>query len=88
MRILPSRELLSCTSYTCKDSRVQYIMHALHTAQTDIYNKNKVKYWMEKQTSASMKQSQLLRQQETVSYEQDVATNAEGNILLGEDPQV
>ena len=45
-----------------------------------------MKYWVERKISASMNQSQLLRQCETVSYEQQAA--AEGNeVTLGSEPK-
>ena len=45
-----------------------------------------MKYWVERKISASMNQSQLLRQSEMVSYEQEIP--AEGNeVTLGMEPK-
>ena len=53
--------------------------------QADTYNKNKPpKYWFETKVSATMNQSQLLRQSEEVAYSQAVDGN-DGEVILGAD---
>ena len=43
-----------------------------------------MKYWMEMKCSASMRQSQLIRESETVSFEQQVSADGD-EVELGKD---
>lgn len=54
----------------------------LTSSEADTYNKKKpFKYWYETRVTASMKQSRLLREQEHVSYNQEVEADEDGVVL-------
>ena len=55
-----------------------------HFPEADIYNKSRVKYWVEDTCRASFKASQLVKQREEVSYEQEVQEE-DGAAVLGMD---
>ena len=59
--------------FSCDIGRANYVPEA------DLYNPKKIKYWVEKKTSATMTAKQLLRETETLSYEVD--TDGADNIL-------
>ncbi|CAE6953680.1 unnamed protein product [Symbiodinium sp. CCMP2592] len=52
--------------------------------KADIYNPAKIRYWYQDTMRASFSASQLLREREEVSYEQEVAEH-EGVVTLGQD---
>ncbi|CAE7930987.1 unnamed protein product [Symbiodinium necroappetens] len=57
----------------------------LRDMKADTYNRKKpFKYWYETKCTASMKQSQLLRQSETVAYEQEMAIDGD-EVTMGRD---
>ena len=53
-------------------------------AEADIYNPTKIRYWYQDTMRASFSASQLLREREEVSYDQEVQEH-EGAVSLGQD---
>ena len=78
----PSLKRASC--HACMhDESVAINVLISTSSKVDVYNPKKVKYWVEKKTSASMKAKQLVRESERTSYDIQTEADADGAVTVG-----